>query len=345
LQALLNQSGVQKCNERQDDVSGISSIRTNWQLQQSCCLIQNTGVSVYSCRTKYTFAGALLETAMSRPCAVCGDSIRPGEEASNVASKERLKELDTAQNRCDTLCQKLQGSQHSGLKQYNVGVAKSRYIELLAKREALKLRLSKRTTALNTILSSTSLTCLACLTVREDVDARRVQTEALREEVHRLQTDVTSTAEAQQLSAIVMDGLRGALREHSEVEFCFAPPHAELSMSCRCSFQELSVLRMQNAVRVFTMIRIEANPPVRARKSHRENRKTEEITLNGCSSILSMPVPNSGSFSGKLYTVRAYGNTIVSQRNVRWSLQEYPSTQLAQRLLTLRTSSTRSPPR
>jgi hypothetical protein len=84
---------------------------------------------------------------MSHPCAVCGDSIRPGEEASNVASMERLNELDTAQNRCDTLCQKLQESQHSGFKQYNVGVAKSRYIDLLAKREALKLRLSKRTAA------------------------------------------------------------------------------------------------------------------------------------------------------------------------------------------------------
>jgi hypothetical protein len=158
-----------------------------------------------------------------------------------------------------------------------------------------------------------------------------VQTEALREEVHRLQTGVTSAAEAQQLSAVVMDGLRGALREHNEVGFCFAPPHVKLLTSCSCSFQELSVLRMQNAVRVFTMIRIEANPPARARKSHRGNRKAEEITLNGCSSIMSMPVPNSGNFSGKLYTVRTYCNTIVSQRNVRWSLQSCPSTRLVRR--------------
>ena len=70
--------------------------------------------------------------------------------------------------------------------------------------------------------------------------------------------------------------------------------------------KQLNIYRVRAALAVFKMMDLDAQLP--ERKANREdiqkvNRKEDgkpiELLLTGCSSILSIPVPNSGNYSGE----------------------------------------------
>lgn len=54
---------------------------------------------------------------------------------------------------------------------------------------------------------------------------------------------------------------------------------------------------MRSAIDVFTMMRIDAQPPERNRPET-EAHLPIKLSVVGCSSILSVPLPNSGDYSG-----------------------------------------------
>ncbi len=58
---------------------------------------------------------------------------------------------------------------------------------------------------------------------------------------------------------------------------------------------------MNSAGAVFRMMAVDAQPPDRAlRRTDKESEpsKQAEVSVSGCSSILSVPLPNSGDYSG-----------------------------------------------
>jgi hypothetical protein len=64
---------------------------------------------------------------------------------------------------------------------------------------------------------------------------------------------------------------------------------------------------MQGAISIFRMMHLEAHPP--PRKTQKDG-PGQALALSGCSSILSMPLPNSGNFSGEIWFVRIFPNSV-----------------------------------
>lgn len=69
--------------------------------------------------------------------------------------------------------------------------------------------------------------------------------------------------------------------------------------------QELYCLRMRSALRAFKLMPVDAQLPVR-KATKMTNKKPDGVIvdLSGCSSIASLPLPNSGNYSGVTFCCR-----------------------------------------
>lgn len=71
--------------------------------------------------------------------------------------------------------------------------------------------------------------------------------------------------------------------------------------------QVLRIHRMNAAGTVFKVMAIDVQHPERVQHrtdKEKEMSKNAEVSISGCSSILSVPLPNSGDYSGILTQIR-----------------------------------------
>lgn len=62
------------------------------------------------------------------------------------------------------------------------------------------------------------------------------------------------------------------------------------------------MVRMAAALRIFKMMSVDAHPPHRKQPKPGKLGATEHmIELSGCSTIMSLPLPNSGNYSGEVH--------------------------------------------